>query len=345
MKISLIRLFWSACAFLFSVNLSAQISIEKGTIHRDSDQFSRAQKETVWDLEDIALDNGVNSINSVVVYVPTGSEMFFVLERNMLLAGINMSSKSVVGPWPLTRWPHTHVIPEVQDAYNDIGINSAPDEPNVNKNNPGAGCLNETPLRYGTLHELGSDDPLLVLFLNDQMMFFSPQYDRVVLSVYYDGSDWLTKEAGDSTRANYQGDTDAQYISNLYTGVDVGRPGYRAYSKLYIADFDNDTHLDILVWRKVYQSNKKGEQEGFTLLRNEWDHFERNLEAQANSDTGVTGEYLPQNTEEDIIRGWLTENDLTWQKGYPSKSECPGEEGELIPEMHDPLLNDPDVLK
>ena len=34
-----------------------------------------------------------------------------------------------------------------------------------------------------------------------------------------------------------------------------------------------------------------------------------------------------------------------WQKGYPTLSEYPGEEGQPIPEMHDPLLNDPEVLQ
>jgi hypothetical protein len=44
------------------------------------------------------------------------------------------------------------------------------------------------------------------------------------------------------------------------------------------------------------------------------------------------------------VKGWLTAKQLTWKKGYPSKSECAGQEGQFIPEMHDVLLNDPDVL-
>jgi hypothetical protein len=47
--------------------------------------------------------------------------------------------------------------------------------------------------------------------------------------------------------------------------------------------------------------------------------------------------------------GWverlLTLYNLTWSKGYPSKSECAVEEEQLIPETHDTLLNDPEVLQ
>ena len=60
----------------------------------------------------------------------------------------------------------------------------------------------------------------------------------------------------------------------------------------------------------------------------------------------VNNEYqLQTDTAPETIQGWLTDKNLTWQKGFPSKSECAGQEGQLIPEMHDPLLNDPDVLK
>lgn len=278
--------------------------------------------------------------------VDVEQDLYFALSPDGLgVAEYNLSGEGNVLGWPLTRWSHTYVTQEMQQTYADIGFKYEPDEPNINENNPGPGCLNDTPLRYGTLHSLAENDPVLVLFLNNQMMFFSPKYERVVFAEFYDGGDWLPKEESDAIRENYQGDTDAQHISNLYTGVDVGMPGYRAYSKLYIQDFDDNNHLDIVVWRKVYRSNRKGEAEGFTLLRNEWSHFERDLEAQEESDAGVTGEYLPQDTEEDVIQDWLAENELTWQKGYPSESECEGEEGELIPEMHDPLLNDPDVLQ
>jgi hypothetical protein len=59
----------------------------------------------------------------------------------------------------------------------------------------------------------------------------------------------------------------------------------------------------------------------------------------------TTGEYQKQPTDSATVKNWLTTRHLTWQKGYPSRSECPGQEGQLIPEMHDPLLNDAEVMQ
>jgi len=127
---------------------------------------------------------------------------------------------------------------------------------------------------------------------------------------------------------------------------DAATTGMRSYSKLYVNDFENDGHEDILVWRKVYVSNNKANlQKGFSLIRDEYVHYERDLTAQGSSEAGVTGEYLPQETDSATIQGWLATKNQTWQSGFPSKSECAGQDGQLIPEMHDPLLNDPDVLK
>jgi hypothetical protein len=91
------------------------------------------------------------------------------------------------------------------------------------------------------------------------------------------------------------------------------------------------------VWRKLYLSKLLSEPvAGFDKVSDTYYHYERK----------VTGEYeLKTDTAPETIQGWLTSKNLTWQSGFPSKSECAGQEGQLIPEMHDPLLNDPDVLK
>ena len=57
------------------------------------------------------------------------------------------------------------------------------------------------------------------------------------------------------------------------------------------------------------------------------------------------GRYATQDIDSLAIKGMLAAQSLTWQSGFPTYSECPGQEGQLIPEMHDPLLNDPDVLQ
>ena len=114
---------------------------------------------------------------------------------------------------------------------------------------------------------------------------------------------------------------------------------------LIVGDFDADDNPDIIKWEKVYVSNKKTESIAWNKVRNSLTHYERDLMTQQRLGAGVTGEYLPQITPDSVIENWLSANELTWQKGFPSTSECEGEEGQLISEMHDPLLNDPDVLQ
>ncbi|WP_229815830.1 hypothetical protein, partial [Bacterioplanes sanyensis] len=108
---------------------------------------------------------------------------------------------------------------------------------------------------------------------------------------------------------------------------------------------DKDGNPDLVKWQKAFVSNNKTESIAWNKVRNSLTHYERDLTTQKRLENGMTGEYLPQITLDVVIEGWLRENELIWQQGFPSFSECPGEEGKLIPEMHDPLLNDPDVLQ
>ncbi|AJQ92871.1 hypothetical protein [Gynuella sunshinyii] len=257
-------------------------------------------------------------------------------------------SYDVLNNWPLTRWPYIY-YPEVLKTL-QLSLGESPeniDGPFYSAHIPGLGCMNETPLRYGQLFP--KDEHVLMLVLLDQMIIFSPAYGRTLFAEYSGVSDWLHAQSTQDWLTEHHQTSDYQYISEYMTGIGPGPglvyPGIRNYSKLYFGDFDQDGHNDILVWRKSYESNRVNESTGFTLQKNTWQHYEKDLVAQAASESGITGEYLPQDTSEAMIQGWLSANELTWQKGYPSTSECQDHEGELIPEMHDPLLNDPDVLK
>lgn len=156
-------------------------------------------------------------------------------------------------------------------------------------------------------------------------------------------SGWMTS---DETKEhfliypNFSSDNDIpQYQMGFNPDYIDALPGLRGYAKLYVGDFDKNGQSDILVWRKLYDSNMQNNPvKGFHKLKDSFYHYEKSTAA------GSTGEYLPQETDPGTIQSWLATNTLTWQQGYPSKSECEGEEGQLIPEMHDPLLNDPDVL-
>jgi hypothetical protein len=214
------------------------------------------------------------------------------------------------------------------------------------------GCYGNTPLNYGDIEGDGTKE--LIIFIGNTLVLFSPQYGRTIFSTWMSLEDWFHADDGKFYFEGEYGEDiktpeDPQYESRLLHRrgpENIHAPGYRGYSKIYVGDFDKDGNADILVWRKIYISKLENDAErGFTLIRNEWNHYERDLVAQKASQAGVTSEYLPQETPTETIQGWLVSNNLTWSKGFPDRSECAGEEGKLIPEMHDPLLNDPDVLQ
>ena len=267
------------------------------------------------------------------------------LNNNIYL--INVSSDVIQNQWSLRRWRYLKYPSEISEELSSLGYQDTFAEIGAVSEDKNIGCIGSSPLRYGDVESDGNDE--LVLSIGGELIIFSPDYGRTVFSMLWYASDWVGLTNDYNSDLNGQpslvdGES-YQFASSVYP-IDHGpHRGHRSYSKVFDGDFDSDGNYDLIVWQKVYRSNKVGEAVGFHVIRSEVKHFERDLDAQAESEAGITGEYLPQNTSEEDIQNWLAENDLTWSKGYPSKSECPGEEGQLIPEMHDPLLNDPDVLK
>jgi hypothetical protein len=256
-------------------------------------------------------------------------------------------SQSTLSGWPLTRWPHEPIEQAVIDIYEKYSGSFFSSYNTYIKHR--MGCYHVSPLRYGDIDNDGVDE--LVLFLGKDMIVFSPDYGRIVFSMSLSTDDWMSEADtvnyfGPDGFGGYGWDTVPVY---QWTGVsDLREPiqAYRGHAKVFQGDFDEDGNFDLIVWRKLYQSPWVGDGvTGFNFVSDTFYFYEKDLEAQENSDSGITGEYLPQETDEATVQSWLTDNDLTWSKGYPSVSECEGEEGELIPEMHDPLLNDPDVLQ
>lgn len=207
----------------------------------------------------------------------------------------------------------------------------------------GMGCLHANPLRYGDVDQDGTNE--LALFVGDipkeylegslDFVMFSPEKKKIIFSVRtarVDVSENLAEQYDPDSSEGVQA-SDPQYESGI-SGKWIA-PATQVYAKIYMGDFDNDDNKDILVWRKRYESRKISDPvKGFKLTKQLYNHYEL-----------VDGEYQLQDTDQVTIKGWLTDHNLTWQKGFPSESECKGEEGKPIPEMSDPLLNDPDVLK
>jgi hypothetical protein len=247
------------------------------------------------------------------------------------------SVQSQRGGWALDLWHQTFIFEDIKKRYEDYYL---PLPTEYSLSGPGKlGCYANHPLRFGDLNGDGSNE--VVLFLKNDLVLFSPEKEKIIFSEKLKVLEWLSLErtALDPEYKQLPGPSPYQYLSMALSDAREFEPGYRGYSKLYFGDFDSDNNPDILVWRKFYESHKTGDTPGFKKLHDTFAQYELNLGLNS------SGEFELQDTDSSTIQQWLSGASYTWQKGYPSKSECKGMEGQLIPEMHDPLLNDPDVLQ
>ncbi|TCS40231.1 hypothetical protein BCF53_110154 [Reinekea marinisedimentorum] len=281
-------------------------------------------------------------------YLVDETNQLFSLSESNVIYLTDFESRSVDGVWTLSRWQYLTPPPAISlPLKEEFGINFR----GKLYQNPNdliykiPSCMRKSPLRYGDIE--GDGEFELYLALLTEHVVLSPLYGGVVFSFMPFADDWVASSLeGEYVEFIDQlGGSDYQYISSRAISRNYIFAAHRSYTKLFEGDFDGDNNPDLVTWQKVYRSNTVGGIKGFSLISEVYTHYERDLDSQKKSVAGVTGEYLPQKTYEPIIQSWLSESDFTWSKGYPSISECEGEEGELIPEMHDPLLNDPDVLQ
>ena len=261
--------------------------------------------------------------------------VYYWLSKGGALGLFDINSAKNINGWALNRWP---------TEYNDKAISEINKHPFTHGkrgaelydeysshagtgSDANVGCLGEKPLRYGDVDDEGSKEIVLYLSEFDQKsdwVLFSPKKEKIIFSMRWQAKDF------------YKGDELAYYqYPSLENQSSSQNRGFQVFAKAFLGDFNKDKVPDILVWRKRFESLVTGaSKKGFELKGENFEHYSL-----------VDGEYQPQVTIPLKIKNWLADAELTWQKGYPSKSECAGQEGQLIPEMHDPLLNDPDVLK
>jgi hypothetical protein len=317
------QILYSFCLVVLGAN-SLSVELIKGY---ERSEIPRTIKKQMWN------SDGGPFVADGLVQSNTENQYYWLF-RSSSVSIYDTSSSRNLSAWPLTRWPYEPIESAVLERYEQVRrdfstLHPSPTHP--------LGCLNSTPLRYGDIDEDGVNE--LVVFIGNQLLVFSPSAQKTVFGMNMRVDDWMTEEetqshfeyyppAGiDEITPYYQSAANMDYASEL--------PGYRGYGKLYSSDFDKNGSPDILVWRKLYLSRMLNADKGFDKISDTFYHYE----------TSATGEYVLKDTAPEAIQNWLDESNLTWQSGYPSNSECAGEEGQLIPEMHDPLLNDPDVLK
>jgi len=277
-------------------------------------------------------------------------DLWYEVSRDLKVYGVNVETKQYLGNWPLTT-KQQHVLNNEQPTSSPTkpeptnqGRLSTPQMWLEKGHENSSGCLSKNPLRYGTVN----GDELLFVFFDPSVVVFSPKRAKVDINLLFAQDDVMSdEEYQQSLNAGYfkfSSDNPPQYAAlNSLADYRAGRigkdwlyPAQRSYGKIYIDDFDGDNSNDIIMWRKLYFSKLKSDPvKGYELDAEMFAHYKI-----------VDGDYqLQTDTSPETVQGWLSANNLTWQKGFPSKSECAGQEGQLIPEMHDPLLNDPDVLK
>jgi hypothetical protein len=260
------------------------------------------------------------------------SGMIYVYDGS--LGKTNLNLKKTLKGWSLKRPATFRIFPEITTQYQDLNVETDTSNYEYSDWLEGVGCMNKSPLRYGDFN--GDTNNEVVLFLNDDLVLFSPNAEKIIFSMPIDSSDWLTEAESITVGKDVYGTPKHKYISKYLSQNNTLGAGHRIYGKLFMADFDDNDKLNIITWHKVYESPLlTSDQQGFIKVRDEYQLFEM----------ADSGEYMVKAIEASAIKNLLVDANLTWQKGYPSKSECAGQEGQLIPEMHDPLLNDPDVLK
>jgi hypothetical protein len=282
---------------------------------------------------------GAYSLDSYILYPSSG--IYFVLMGDVF-GKIDLKKKEYLGEVPLDRWPTEYSDKAISDLYEHRYIYSERSHelydqyysanPTTSGSSKAVGCLGEKPLRYGDVDDNGTKE--IVLYLSDfnnksDWIIFSPEKEKIIFSMRWQVRDYYEGKAdgyGKWPIMQYPSEEDQRGSSNT---------GFQVYAKAFLGDFNKDKIPDILVWRKRFESLATGvSKKGFELKGEHFEHYSL-----------VDGEYQPQVTIPLQIKDWLADAELTWSKGYLSKSECEGQEGQLIPEMHDPLLNDPDVLK
>jgi len=280
---------------------------------------------------------------------PENEAKYFALDnKGVAIQGFGVNGERTEMPGTsirgiaLSRWGYEPIEAEVLERFNRVNRNYR--SRLWLSSDKAVGCLDSNPLRYGDIEGDGKKE--LVLFLDNDMLVFSTEHERIVFMVKLKVDDWFSLDrteehwkfypplAPPGGIPYYQSATNVDYSEVL--------PGYRGYAKIYTGDFDNNGLFDIVVWRKLYESHVESDgAPGFKKLKDTLYHFEK----PGTENVDSTGEYQQKDTGPGVIQGWLNSENMDWSTGFPSESECEGREGELIQEMHDPLLNDPEVLQ
>lgn len=274
-------------------------------------------------------------------FLKSETGVVYSISREPRLFATSFSDRDMLGSWPLTRWEGEYLEEEVKDRYSEYLLDADRVDIAVRGRNdevlPAFGCLPENPLRYGDFTGDGENE--LVVFLGRTLVVFSPKHKEIVFSTRLGIADWLDRERTKEVIEHRRFGDRPQYHSRLLETArrefrELALAGYRGHAKIFSGSMSEDS-IDVVLWRKLYESRLEDDPvDGFEFVKDTLLHYEID-----------GGRFIRQETPESVIKDWLSEKGKSWADGFPRYSECEGEEGQLIPEMHDPLLNDPEVLE
>jgi hypothetical protein len=315
------------------------LDLNTGVISRGRDTVATSEeRQASRIMKPIIKSNNEKTYSRGMGYTNLGQgNIWYRLTRDLKIHIVDLDKQFYAGNYQLNRWPTEYKDKAISDLYEHHYIYSERSHelydqyysanPTTSGSSKAVGCLGEQPLRYGDIDDNGTKE--IVLYLSDfnnksDWIIFSPEKEKIIFSMRWQVRDYYD-DMGETPHFQYPSEADQRSYNQ----------GFQVYAKAFLGDFNKDKIPDILVWRKRFESLATGvSKKGFELKGEHFEHYSL-----------VDGEYQPQVTIPLQIKDWLADAELTWSKGYPSKSECAGQEGQLIPEMHDPLLNDPDVLK
>ena len=306
-----------------------ELSIKVGGRAWDLDSIKNVSSFLLKNAEVLHLkEKDVGATKSYIVL----NGRYFLLYDNHTIREVDYSNKKLLGQWAFDVNPMIDYESRMNNSLAEqelAGVFNDSEEYN--------GCLSQYPMLAADVNHDGEDELLILNESADSLDLnvFSQEKRKIVFAsnVYVDMA-FVPDEEMKEERGLADNSQDPQYLYLVDGYVNAYNDGYRSFGKLFFGDINADGKQDIILWRKYFESLTIGDaQKGFAKKDELFVHYSL-----------VDGEYKKQPTAAETIKGWLAAKQLSWQQGFPSRSECPGQEGQLIPELHDPLLNDPDVL-
>lgn len=198
----------------------------------------------------------------------------------------------------------------VKRLYNPEGPNS------VGKDIYQYGCYQAFPVSTADLNLNGQPDVFFVggYGYGDEAnrwsiltVFSSTDFQRL-FSTRLNFEAWSVEDQGDKTYQNV--------VTGLYgkQPLKSPHPAHREFEKLFFKDFNKNGKLDILIWRRAYESRKASDPiKGYEFTGNTYEWYEQ---------AGDGKPFVRQSISDELAEKWIKDHELNWKDGFPNENLC-----------------------